>query len=78
MDQADPATRVSLSSRIADFAAELGFGDIPAAVTEQVRHLMLDVLGCAIAARDVLAKYPGQPRGRAVIADLSTKLDLPR
>ncbi len=32
----------------------------------------------AIAARDVLAKYPGQPRGRAVIADLSTKLGLPR
>ncbi len=32
----------------------------------------------AIAARDVLAKYPGQPRARATIADLSTKLGLPR
>src|SRR5690606_37792772 len=52
MDRADPTTRASLSSRIAAFAAELGLENIPAAVTEQARHLMLDALGCAIAARD--------------------------
>ncbi len=37
------------SSRIAAFAASLSLNDIPAAVSDRARHLMLDALGCTLA-----------------------------
>lgn len=43
------ASRVS--SRIATFAANLSFDAIPSEVADRARHLMLDALGCALAAR---------------------------
>lgn len=86
VNQADPSTRAPLSSRIAAFAAELSFGDIPAAVTEQVRHLMLDALGCALAARDeefaaiyaaAIAELSGPTDGNSGCAVIGHRLRLP-
>lgn len=80
MNRADPGTVASrVSSRIAAFAAGLSLADIPPAVIDRARHLMLDALGCALAARDegfaalyaaaiteLAGPAPG-PAGRAVI-----------
>jgi len=53
VSQAEPGTVASsVSSRIAAFAADLSLDDIPPAVTDRARHLMLDALGCALAARE--------------------------
>jgi len=68
-----------ISKRIAAFAAELSLADIPPEIVDHARYLMLDTLGCALAARgeafaDIYAKAIVElsgvvpPRaGRAVI-----------
>jgi 2-methylcitrate dehydratase PrpD len=40
-----------ISERLGEFAAGLKCSDIPAAVRERARHLCLDAVGCALAAR---------------------------
>ena len=41
---------VSPTLALAEFAATLTFGDLPADVVENVKLMILDALGCAIAA----------------------------
>lgn len=45
-----PAPAQTISQSLACFVATLGHADIPEAVTRRARHLMLDALGCALAA----------------------------
>jgi len=41
----------TISSRLADFTAGLGLDAVPAPVAQRAKHLMLDAIGCAFAAR---------------------------
>lgn len=52
MNNADNSSNTPpISRRIAAFAADLSLADIPPDVVERARYLMLDALGCALAAR---------------------------
>jgi 2-methylcitrate dehydratase PrpD len=42
----------TISSRLADFAAGLRLDAVPVAVVQRAKHLMLDAIGCAFAARE--------------------------
>ncbi|MGB7541132.1 MAG: MmgE/PrpD family protein [Burkholderiales bacterium] len=48
---AKPAAAATLSERLADFSAGLALGDVPASVALRAKHLLLDAIGCAYAAR---------------------------
>lgn len=42
----------TISSRLADFTAGLALDAVPAPVAQRAKHLMLDAIGCAFAARE--------------------------
>ena len=42
----------AISERLADFAAGLALGDVPDGVAQRAKHLLLDAIGCAFAARE--------------------------
>ena len=42
----------TVSSRLAEFTAGLRLADVPARVSQRAKHLVLDAVGCALAARD--------------------------
>lgn len=42
----------TISARLADFTAGLGLDAVPAPVVQRAKHLMLDAIGCAFAARE--------------------------
>jgi 2-methylcitrate dehydratase PrpD len=42
----------AVSERLADFTLGLSLGEIPASVSLRARHLLLDAIGCAFAARE--------------------------
>ena len=41
-----------ISERLADFTAGLSLQDVPLSVTTRAKHLLLDAVGCAYAARE--------------------------
>ena len=64
----DTATGSGLiSERLADFTAGLELADVPAAVVTRAKYLMLDAIGCALAAR----QEPFAQRIAASVARLS-------
>ncbi len=46
------AAAATISERLADFAASFELGDAPQAVVLRAKHLLLDAVGCAFAARE--------------------------
>lgn len=72
---ATAAPSAAISERLADFTAGLSLDAVPRAVAARAKHLILDAIGCALAARtepfarqlaDSVAKLAG-PGPRAVI-----------
>ncbi len=66
MTTVSPATP-AISERLADFAAGFGLDDAPQAVVLRAKHLILDAVGCAFAAR----KEPFAGRIAASVVKLS-------
>lgn len=67
----DPSGGQNISERLASYLARAAVTDIPASVLERARHLMLDVLGCALAARG----EPFAERFVAAVTDMSGPTD---
>lgn len=57
----------TVSARLADFASGLQWDVIPEEVSERAKHLMLDAIGCGLAAR----RFDFAPRALRAIADLA-------
>ena len=47
-----PTPAPAISQRLADFTLELALAEIPASVCLRAKHLLLDAIGCAFAARE--------------------------
>lgn len=61
-----PAAK-TLSQRLGEFAAALRWGAVPAAVRERARYLILDCIGCALAAK----RFDFAARSLRAIAELA-------
>jgi 2-methylcitrate dehydratase PrpD len=62
-----------LSNVLADFAARFGYDDIPAAIRERAKHLMLDALGTGLAA----THFEFAHRAHAAALELGGRGDIP-